>query len=70
MTTGTDDAAGTSTQVPMWLKSGMGLGVWGDIMTDVSQRKDLTSLPWQVYVKLTIGATRLEEKKVVKIWSR
>lgn len=53
--------------IPVWAKSGMHLGVWGEIITDVSQRKDLTSLPWQAYVKMTMGATRLEEAKVVQI---
>lgn len=65
---GTDDQSGSSTAIPMWAKSGMYLGMWGDIQTDVSQRKDLQSLPWQAYAKMTIGATRLEEKKIVKIW--
>jgi hypothetical protein len=45
------------------------MGVWEDISTDVSQRKDKRSLPYQAYVKGTFGATRLEEKKVVQIWA-
>lgn len=69
LATGTDDLAGTSTAVPMWAKSGAYMGVWEDIMTDVSQRKDLRSLPYQAYVMGTFGATRLEEKKVVQIWA-
>lgn len=68
--TGTDDAAGTSTMVPMFAKSGMYLGMWNDISTDISQRKDLQGLPWQAYVYGTFGATRLEEKKVVRVWCR
>jgi hypothetical protein len=70
LTTGTDDAAGTSTQVPMWVKSGMHLGMWESLVTDISQRKDIQGLPWQVYVKMTAGATRLEKNKIVRIWSR
>lgn len=70
LTTGTDDAAGTSTQVPMWVKSGMHLGLWDSLTTDISQRKDIQGLPWQVYVKMTAGATRLELGKVIRIWSR
>lgn len=65
---GTDDQSGSSTQIPCWAKSGMHLGIWEDINVDVSQRKDLQGLPWQAYAKMTIGATRLEENKVVKIW--
>lgn len=67
---GTDDQSGTSTALPMWVKSGAYLGMWDDIKTDVSERKDLQGIPTQVYVKGTFGATRLEEKKVVKIWAR
>lgn len=48
-------------------KSGAHLGMWMDIKTDVRQRADLSSLPWQVYVEGTFGATRTEEKKVVQI---
>lgn len=68
--TGTDDQAGTSRAIPIWAKSGMYLGLWQDIVTDVDQRKDLTGLPFQAYAKMSLGATRLEEKKVVKVWCR
>lgn len=70
LTTGTDDQSGTSTACPMWAKSGAYLGVWGDIMSKLSERPDLQGIPNQAYVKGTFGATRLEEKKVVKIWAR
>jgi hypothetical protein len=65
---GTDDQSGSSTQIPMWAKSGMYLGIWDDINATISQRNDLQGIPWQAYVKGTFGATRLEEKKIVKIW--
>lgn len=70
LTTGTDDAAGTSTQVPVFARSGMHLGLWNDITTDVSQRKDLQGLPWQTYVYMTAGATRIEENKIIRVWCR
>jgi Phage capsid protein len=66
--TGSDDQSGTSTKVPMWVKSGVYLGIWNDIETNVSQRHDLRSLPYQAYVKGTFGGTRLEEKKVQMMW--
>lgn len=53
--------------VPVWAKSGMHLGIWADPVTDVDRRKDLTGLPWQVYLKMSMGATRIEEKKIVQI---
>lgn len=57
----------SQTQVPMYVKTGMHLGIWNDISADVSQRKDLGGLPYQVYLYGTFGATRLEEKRVVQI---
>jgi len=54
-------------RIPVFAKSGMYLGIWGDITTDIAQRKDLQGLPWQAYVYMTAGATRLEEDKVMEI---
>lgn len=68
--TGTDDQSGTSTAVPAWAQTGMYLGIWEDIYTDISRRVDLSGIPYQAYCKQTIGATRIEEVKVVKIWCR
>ncbi len=62
------DATDTdATLCPMYAKSGMYLGLWNDMATKISQRDDLQGLPWQAYVYMTAGATRLEEKKVVNI---
>lgn len=52
---------------PVWAKSGMHLGQWGAMETNISKREDLSGQPWQAYQKLTIGATRLDEKKVIEI---
>lgn len=54
-------------QVALFAKSGMHLGIWNDAETSVSKRNDLSGEPWQCYLKLSIGATRVEEKKVVEI---
>lgn len=70
ITTGTDDLSGTSKQIPVWAKSGMHFGTWGGLTADISQRKDIQGLPFQAYVKATVGATRIEEKKTIKIWCR
>lgn len=62
--------AGTNeVTLPVWVKSGMYLGMWEDIKSDVDQRKDLQGLPWQLYTYMTAGATRLEENKVYAIES-
>lgn len=60
--TDTDDR-----QIPMWAKSGMYLGVWQDIKTSISQRNDLQGEPWQAYVYMSAGSSRLEENKIVQI---
>lgn len=57
----------SQTRCPMYVKEGMHLGMWQDISADVSQRKDLAGLPYQVYLYGTFGGTRLEEKKVVEL---
>jgi hypothetical protein len=52
--------------LPMWAKSGMHLCVWNDITTKISERAD-KSHATQVYCKTTVGATRVELGKVVRI---
>lgn len=69
-TTATDDQAGSSKAIPMWVPSGMYLGVWNEIETAIDVRQDLQGRPWQAYTKMSANATRLEETKVVKIWCR
>ena len=54
-------------RVPMWAKSGMHLAKWMDVTSSVSQRNDLRGEPWQLYLKMTMGATRLEEGRVIEI---
>lgn len=63
-------AAGTNeVTVPVWARSGMHLGLWNDVKTEIDRRTDLQGIPWQAYVYLTIGATRLDEEKVFAIES-
>lgn len=57
----------SQTRCPFYVKSAMHLGIWQDISADVSQRKDLAGLPYQVYLYGTFGGTRLEEKKIVEL---
>lgn len=54
--------------VPAWARSGVHLGIWGeDMKVEISQRNDLTAVPWQIYLYMMTGATRLEENKVIQI---
>ncbi len=49
-----------------WAKSGMHMGMWGDIETKIDPRVD-KSYNVQVYAAAQFGATRVQEGKVVKI---
>jgi len=57
---------GATRQLPVWLKSGLHLGVWGDITSRIDERAD-KSYATQWYVKTTCGAARVQEKKVVQL---
>jgi len=62
--------AGTNeVTLPVWVKSGMHLGIWNDMEHAVDERPDLQGRPWQLYTKMTAGATRLEENKVYAVES-
>jgi hypothetical protein len=49
------------------VKSGAYLGIWRDTVNDVSQRKDLSSLPYQLYTGMSSGATRLEPGRLLQV---
>lgn len=53
-------------EIPAWLKSGLHLGLWQDTATEVTKRAD-KSYAWQVYLAHTIGATRTQLGKVIKV---
>jgi hypothetical protein len=46
-------------------KSGWYLGIWQDVMNDISQRKELSGLPYQIYTSMSSGATRLEPGRLL-----
>lgn len=58
--------SGGNRLIPVWLKSGMHLGIWQDMMTRVSERAD-KSHAWQVYLCLTLGATRTQAGKLIQV---
>ncbi len=66
----TDDAGGTSRQIPVWAKSGVVGGMWGGVTSTISQRHDLISEPFQIVASATLNATRTQEGKVIRIWCR
>lgn len=57
----------TNSQVPVYVKSGLHLGIWNDIQSFVDEQPTLEKRPTTVYAAATIGATRIEEGKVVRI---
>ncbi len=53
---------------PLYVKSGVHLAIWSDATrVDISQRKDLKGMPYQLYTWMTMDATRIEEKRIVEI---
>lgn len=50
-----------------YVKSGMYLGVWKDMVNRASIRNDLSSEPWDLFTAATFGATRLQPGKVIQI---
>lgn len=53
--------------VPVFVKSGMYLGMWKDMSSRVSIRNDLSSEPYDLYTSTSFGATRLQPGKVISI---
>lgn len=49
------------------VKSGVYLGIWRDTVNDITQRKDLSSLPYQLYTGMSSGATRLEPGRLLQV---
>jgi hypothetical protein len=56
----------SQTRVPAWRKSAMGLGINKDISARMAERPD-KRFSLQVYLDMSIGATRLEEAKLVEL---
>lgn len=52
--------------VPVWVPSGVQLGMWNDVTVSVDKRPDKRNSV-QTYITTTVGATRIEEKRVVQI---
>lgn len=50
-----------------YAKSGLYLGIWQDQTNRVSIRNDLSGEPYDLYTKVSFGATRLQAGKVLRI---
>lgn len=60
------NGAATGNYVLAWAKRGMALAIGEDIMTRISERDD-KAYSTQVFVRMDIGATRVEDECVVEI---
>jgi len=52
--------------IPIWLKSGLYLGMWKDIAAEITKRAD-KSYATQVYLAMTLGATRTQLGKQIRV---
>jgi len=52
--------------IPVWVKSGMYLGLWQDIVAEITKRAD-KSFATQVYTAMTVGATRTQLGKQIRV---
>ena len=52
--------------IPLWVKSGMHFGVWNDITAEITKRAD-KSFATQVYLAMTVGASRTQLGKQIRI---
>lgn len=57
----------TVRQCKVWHRGAIGVSQWRDMEMDISQRKDLTGLPWQVVVNMSCNATRLQETGAFRV---
>lgn len=52
--------------VPIWVKSGMYMGTWNELNAQVTERAD-KSYATQVYLAMTLGATRTQLGKQIRV---
>jgi len=61
------NAANTLRNCILAVNSGLYLGLWKDMSTDITQRRDLSGQPWQIYSMISAGSTRTQLGKIVEI---
>lgn len=59
--------ASSQRQVPVWSKLGMHFGNWEGLRATMIQDPSIVGNPYKCEVQSTFGATRVEEKRVVRI---
>lgn len=61
------DTVSSERRCPFWMPSGMYLGMWDNLESDIYQDKQYRGKTWMVYSSYSMAATRLDEKKVGEI---
>jgi hypothetical protein len=54
-------------QVLMFVPSAVKFGIWQDLNVNVHKRYDLASNPDEITMNFSVGAVRMDEKKIVSI---
>lgn len=62
-----ETTAGSVRGALVFVRSGLHLGIWQDVKTQIFQRPDLEGNPWDVSTVHTFGATRTQPGKVIQI---
>ncbi len=57
----------TTRGILVYVRSGMHLGIWKDLTTEIFRRPDLEANPWDVSTIHTFGATRTQPGKIVQV---
>lgn len=61
------NTSSTNRRCLAFVRSGMHLGIWDDVMSDAHQRYDIEGDPWELSTKMSAGATRIEQGKIVDV---
>ncbi len=57
----------TTRGILVYVKSGLHLGIWKDLTTEIFRRPDLEANPWDVSTIHTFGATRTQPGKIIQV---
>ncbi len=63
----TDQLVGGDEYAYVLVRSAVKLGVWEPLSVRVSEREDLKGAPLQMVTRMSLGAVRMDEKKIVRI---
>lgn len=63
----TQTTLNTTRGVLVYVRSGLHLGLWKDLSTEIFRRPDLEANPWDVSTIHTFGATRTQPGKIIQV---